>query len=85
MHETNENAQAIGNQGSCAQSEAPPWYVAVETLRQIAQRPIWDGNLIAKSQRDNLHKHGLVERNMGWNFLTGKGIEYAVTLGILRA
>jgi hypothetical protein len=59
-----------------------PGVRAVDQLRQLVQ-PRWDGHLIDKSMRDQLFKAGLVDRIMGWNFLTSKGVEYCVTLGIL--
>lgn len=42
-----------------------------------------DGNLISKIARDNLVKAGLVQQAYGYNFLTGKGVEYLVNLGLL--
>jgi hypothetical protein len=69
----------------CSQADAPLWHSTAETLAQIARGPVWDGNLISKTHRDTLHKAGLIDRTMGWNFVTPKGVEYAVTLGILRA
>jgi hypothetical protein len=74
------NAVSIG----CAQSSAKAWYVVVDTLRQLASGPTWDGNMVSKSDRDRLVTAGLIDRHMGWNFLTLKGVEYCITLGILR-
>jgi hypothetical protein len=39
--------------------------------------PIWDGNLISKTGRDNLVKSGAVDRSHGYNFLTMLGMELA--------
>ena len=44
----------------------------------------FDGDLISKTGRDELHKAELVERCQGWNFITAKGIQLLVDLGILR-
>ena len=55
-----------------------------ETLKHLAKSgPVWDGNLISKTDRDELVKAGLVDRSGGWNFLTRYGVEVAVQLGIL--
>ena len=56
----------------------------IDQLIQLAKGPVWDGNLIGKTARDGLVKSGLVDRSGGWNFLTKKGIEYAVNLKILK-
>lgn len=57
----------------------------IQQLKQIATGPVWDGNLISKDARDQLHRYGLVARTHGWNVLTEKGCIYCVHLGILRA
>jgi len=54
-----------------------------EALMQLfVQGPTWDGNLISKSQRDDLVAAGLADRWDGWNFLTQEGVEAAVAGGI---
>jgi hypothetical protein len=56
-----------------------------ETLKHLAKSgPVWDGNLISKTDRDELVKAGWVDRFGGWNFLTNRGVEAAVALGILK-
>ena len=55
-----------------------------EAFEQIVKGPVWDGNLISKSERDTLQGHGLIDRGYGWNFLTAKGVEVAVALGFLK-
>jgi len=56
----------------------------IEQLNQLKEAT-WDGNLISKTHRDELVKMGLADRAHGWNYITGKGIEYLVTLGYLKA
>lgn len=55
----------------------------IAQLEQLAKGYVCDGDLISKDARDHLNKAGLVERNLGWNFLTGKGVEYVANLGML--
>lgn len=43
--------------------------------------PTWDGNLISKSDRDELVDAGLCNRWEGWNFLTETGVRTAVSGG----
>lgn len=54
-------------------------------IDQLMQLTIttWDGNLISKSFRDSLVKAGLAQRHMGYTWLTEKGVEYLVNLGML--
>lgn len=60
--------------------------IEFEQLADIARHPVWDGNLISKEARDSLVKAGLIGRaREGWNFATATGIEYAITLGILKS
>jgi len=56
-----------------------------ETLHQLAKGPIWDGNLISKTDRDQVVRTGLCDRTLGWNFLTNAGVTACVNYGILRA
>lgn len=55
----------------------------IEQLKQLTSCT-WDGNLISKSERDELVKTGLAQRGYGWNWITEKGVEYLVNLGILN-
>lgn len=56
----------------------------IEVLSQCREA-VWDGNIASKTERDELHKSGLVTRSHGFNIVTEKGIEYLVNLGLLRA
>lgn len=56
----------------------------IEQLKQIADRPIWDGNLISKEGRDELFKIRLIDRACGWNFLTAEGVGMCCALGLLK-
>jgi len=58
---------------------------AYEAFEQIIAGPVHDSNLISKTERDRLQGHGLIDKGYGWNFLTAKGVEVAVALGLLRA
>ncbi len=44
----------------------------------------WDGHLLSKQARDWLIERGLAQRKFGWNWLTDNGVEYCVTLKILK-
>lgn len=57
----------------------------MDQFAQIVDHPVWDGNLISKTARDRLVGHGLVDSGYGWNYLTAKGIDVAVALGLLTA
>lgn len=54
-----------------------------EALLQLT-KVTWDGDLTGKSVRDWLVERGLVQRFDGWNWLTQKGVEYCITLNILK-
>jgi hypothetical protein len=56
----------------------------IEQLKQLTSCT-WDGNLISKSDRDELVKAGLAQRAHGWNWITEKGVEYLVNLKLLKA
>lgn len=56
----------------------------VEQLLQLFNGTTWDGNLIAKSYRDELVKNGLAQRTKGWNLITLKGVRYLVELGLVH-
>lgn len=50
-----------------------------EVLAQLfVYGPVWDGNIICKSERDALFETGHIERYEGWNFLTEKGVKAAL-------
>lgn len=55
----------------------------IEQLKQLATCT-FDGDLIGKSERDELVKSGLAQRGYGWNWLTEKGVEYLHNLGLLK-
>lgn len=53
-----------------------------EVLWQLFRNgPTWDGNIISKSDRDELFKLGLAARVDGWSFLTLDGMETAIAAG----
>lgn len=57
--------------------------VTNEVLMQLfVDGPTWDGNLISKSDRDDLVEQGYADRAQGWNFLTACGVRQAVTEGM---
>ena len=70
------------NEGSAAAGIPRSIY---EMLSQLAKGPVWDGNLISKSDRDEVVKLGYCDRTLGWNFLTNAGVTACVTYGILKA
>lgn len=43
--------------------------------------PTWDGNLVSKSDRNELATAGLADYWEGWNFLTREGVKAAVAGG----
>lgn len=57
----------------------------VEQLFLLFKGVTWDGDLISKVDRDELVKAGLADRKRGYNFITAKGIEYLLDLGIVHA
>jgi hypothetical protein len=56
----------------------------MDTFSQLLNGPVADGNLISKAARDRLKLAGLCERGLGCNFVTMKGVEVAVALGLLN-
>lgn len=53
-----------------------------EVLMQLfVEGPTWDGNLISKSDRDELDSLGLIDRFDGWQWLNGNGIQAALDMG----
>ena len=56
----------------------------IEQLLQIFNRTTWDGDLISKDYRNKLFKAGLVNKKLGWNLITKKGVKYLVELGLVK-
>jgi hypothetical protein len=53
-----------------------------EVLMQLfVGGPTWDGNVVSKSDRDELLSAGLADRWEGWTFLTETGVKVAVAGG----
>lgn len=55
----------------------------IEQLTAFTKGPVWDGDLISKTDRDRLYQDGYIERFSGWNFLTQHGVKTLVQLGLL--
>lgn len=56
----------------------------IQQLTQLVTAT-WDGNLISKRDRDELVRHGLVQKTRyGYNIATIKGIDYLYELSIIR-
>jgi hypothetical protein len=55
----------------------------LETLLECLQIT-WDGDLISKTDRDELANKGLIVRCNGYNIISVKGIEYLEQLGIIH-
>lgn len=52
-------------------------------MQLFVEGPTWDGNLVSKSDRDELLSCGLADKNgEGWNFLTAPGVAEAVACGL---
>ena len=56
----------------------------IDTLLQIAEKPIWDGNLVSKSDRSEFVRLGWVDRCQGWNIITNAGREIIKALKLSR-
>ncbi len=56
----------------------------LEQLLQIAETPIWDGDLISKSYTKELMKQELVGEMNGFNYITGEGIIILDALGFIK-
>ncbi|MEJ8308570.1 hypothetical protein [Agrobacterium larrymoorei] len=55
-----------------------------ETLKHLATKGlVWDGDLISKTDRDELMRTDHVQRCNGWNFLTMKGAAACIELGLV--
>lgn len=44
--------------------------------------PTWDGNLVSKSERDELLEVGLIERYEGWQWLNEAGMKVALSVDV---
>lgn len=51
----------------------------------VKQGPVKDGNLISKAHRDLLVDDGLIDRRLGYNFLTPSGISFCVINRLLNS
>lgn len=56
----------------------------IDTLLQIAERPIQDGDLVGKSARDILVQMDWVARCHGWNIITPAGQKAIAALRLCR-
>ena len=56
----------------------------IDTLLQIAERPIADGDLVSKRARDTFEQLDLVARCHGWNVITAEGRKIIGALAIRR-
>lgn len=57
----------------------------IDQLQQLAKGPVWDGNLISKTDRDELVRAGYASRINGWNIITDNGVIVCCNLGLLKA
>ncbi len=55
----------------------------LEQLKQL-MTITWDGNLISKTDREELFKSELCAKSCGWNFLTPEGVRVLIMLGELK-
>lgn len=58
--------------------------IKIEQLLQL-RTLTHDGHLISSAACSHLQVAGLATRLFGWNFLTAKGVEYLVNLGIAES
>jgi hypothetical protein len=56
---------------------------SIEQLKQLTSCT-WDGNLLSKSDRDELVKSGLAQRGYGWNWITKEEVAYLIRLQLLK-
>ncbi len=57
----------------------------IETIYQMATKGmVFDGDLISKSDRDDLVRYGYVSRYSCWNFLTETGVKLAHDMGLVK-
>lgn len=68
-------------------SERWPNGVDKGRVEQCAQcmNATWDGDIINKRHRDELFKAGLINRRNGFNFISSKGIEWLLEIGVISA
>ena len=58
--------------------------VELQQLLQIAETPIWDGDLISKVAVEFLRSHELIDKAYGFSFITAKGIGILDSIGAIR-
>lgn len=56
----------------------------IDTLLQIAEGPVWDGDLVSKRARDAFVQLGWVARWLGWNIITAEGRSAVAALALER-
>lgn len=56
----------------------------IDTLLQIAECPVWDGNLVSKTARDVFVERGWVARCEGYNLITPGGTQVIRALRLCR-
>lgn len=55
----------------------------LEQLQQL-QKPVWDGYVISKYNRDLLWDKGLIDRWNGWQIVSIYGLAVLDTLGLIK-
>lgn len=60
----------------------PPKYL--EALMQLLNGPVWDGNVISKSYRDQLVKNGLAIHCYGYAIITPTGLKLLLDIGAIE-
>lgn len=56
----------------------------IDTLLQIAEQPVRDGDLVGKKCRDDFVRLGWVARAEGWNLITQDGAAVVQVLSLKR-
>jgi hypothetical protein len=56
----------------------------IDTLLQIAAKPVWDGDLISKASRSEFVQLGWVAQSHGWNIITPDGEAVVKALRLAR-
>ena len=56
----------------------------LDQLLQIAKTPIWDGDLISKSNTKKLYLKGLINQGRGFSFISLKGITLLDSIGMIK-
>ena len=54
----------------------------IEQLQQLVTAT-WDGNVISKTDRDELHKARLIQRHNGWTWINTRGLDVLLALKLL--